>query len=300
MASWQAKTTSFVLRHWFKPRLARTPDALSARKVMSGGPAMPTPRGVHIGPVTVGGINGEWVAAEVPVVGTLLYLHGGGYFACTPKTHRAVTTSFALAGFRTFAPDYRLAPEHPFPAGLEDAVAAYRGLLEHHPADKLVIAGDSAGGGLCMSLLLSLREQGIPLPVAATLFSPFVDLAATGESARSNSARCAMFTHESFGRAAQYYVGDRDRCTPLASPLYADLQGLPPLLIHVGGDETLLDDSRRLAERAQRAGVKTQLKIWPAVPHVWQLFHSWIPEGRSSLREAGMFFAREVATAGAR
>ena len=301
MASWQARTTSFVLRHWFKPRLARTPDALSARKVMSGGPEMPVPRGVRIASATVGGIQGEWITADgVPTVATLLYLHGGGYFACTPKTHRPVTASFALAGFRTFAPDYRLAPEHPFPAGLEDAVAAYRGLLQDYAPHQLVIAGDSAGGGLCMALLLSLREQGIPLPAAAALFSPFVDLAATGESARINSGRCAMFTHESFGRAAQYYVGDGDRCAPLASPLYADLQGLPPLLIHVGTDETLLDDSRRLAERAQRAGVKTQLKIWPAVPHVWQLFQRWIPEARSSLREAGMFFAREVGTAGAR
>ncbi len=301
MASWQAKATSFVLRHWFKPRLARTPDALTARKVMGGGPEMPAPRGARAVPATVGGIEGEWVTADgVPTVATLLYLHGGGYFACTPKTYRPVTASFALAGFRTFAPDYRLAPEHPFPAGLEDAVAAYRGLLQDHAAHQLVIAGDSAGGGLCMSLLLSLREQGIPLPAAAMLFSPFVDLAATGESARTNSSRCAMFTHESFGRAALYYLGDRDRCTPLASPLYAELQGLPPLLIHVGADETLLDDSRRLAERAQRAGVKTQLKIWPAVPHVWQLFQRWIPEGRSSLREAGMFLAREVGTAGAR
>ena len=301
MASWQARTTSFVLRHWFKPRLARTPDALAARKVMSGGPVMPAPRGTRTTPATVGGVAGEWVIADgVPTVATLLYLHGGGYFACTPQTHRPVTSSFALAGFKTFAPDYRLAPEHPFPAGLEDAIAAYRGLLQDHAPHEIVIAGDSAGGGLCMALLLSLREQGIPLPAAATLFSPFVDLAATGESARTNSSRCAMFTHESFGRAAQYYVGDRDRCAPLASPLYADLQGLPPLLIHVGTDETLLDDSRRLAERAQRAGVKTQLKTWPAVPHVWQLFQRWIPEGRSSLREAGMFFAREVGTASAR
>ena len=301
MASWQAKTTSFVLRHWFKPRLARTPDALSARKVMSGGPEMPVPRGVRTASATVGGIEGEWVTAEgVPTVATLLYLHGGGYFACTPRMYRPVTSSFALAGFRTFAPDYRLAPEHPFPAGLEDAIAAYRGLLQDHAAHELVVAGDSAGGGLSVALLLSLRERGIPLPAAAALFSPFVDLAATGESARTNSSRCAMFTSESFGRAAQYYLGDRDRCAPLASPLYADLQGLPPLLIHVGTDETLLDDSRRLAERAQRAGVKTHLKIWPAVPHVWQLFQRWIPEGRSSLREAGMFFAREVGTAGAR
>ena len=120
MASWQARTTSFVLRHWFKPRLARTPDVLAARKVMSGGPIMPAPRGAQAVPGTVGGIAGEWMTADaVPTVATLLYLHGGGYFACTPQTYRAVTSSFALAGFRTFAPAYRLAPEHPFPAGLD-------------------------------------------------------------------------------------------------------------------------------------------------------------------------------------
>jgi acetyl esterase/lipase len=295
MASWQARTTSFVLRHWFKPRLTRTPDALSARKVLNGGPGMPAPRGARVVPATVGSIAGEWVTADgVPTVATLLYLHGGGYFACTPRTYRPITSAFALAGFRTFVPDYRLAPEHRFPAGLEDAIAAYRGLLQDHAPRQLVVAGDSAGGGLSLALLLSLRDRGIPLPGAAVLFSPLTDLAGTGESRLSNSTRCAMFDHESVGRAAEYYLGEGDRRAPLASPLYADLQGLPPLLIHVGADETLLDDSRRLAERAQRAGVKTQIKIWPAVPHVWQLFQRWIPEGRSSLREASMFFAREV------
>jgi len=299
MASWQAKATSFVLRHWFKPMLARAPDALAARKIMNGR-IRPPPRGVRVVAGTVGGVAGEWMTAEgVPTVATLLYLHGGGYFACTPQTYRPVTSSYALAGFKTFAPDYRLAPEHPFPAGIEDAIAAYRGLLESCAAQQIVVSGDSAGGGLSMALLLSLRERGIPMPAAAVLFSPFVDLAATGESARINSARCAMFDSESFGRAAGYYVGQGDRRAPLASPLYADLHGLPPLLIHVGADETLLDDSRRLAERAQRAGVKVELKVWPVVPHVWQLFQQWIPEGRSSLREAGMFFAREVNVAAA-
>lgn len=300
MASWQAKATSFVLRHWFKPKLVRAPDAPALRRVMNL-PTRPPPRGTRAVSGTVAGIAGEWVTAEaVPTIATLLYLHGGGYFACTPQTHRAVTSSFALAGFKTFAPDYRLAPEHPFPAGLEDAVAAYRGLLQDHAPRQIVVAGDSAGGGLAAAMLVSLRERGIALPAAAALFSPFVDLAATGDSARTNGERCAMFTPDAFGRAAQFYVGDGDRRAPLASPVYADLQGLPPLLIHVGADETLLDDSTRLAERAQRAGVKVQLKIYPAVPHVWQLFHRFIPEGRSSLREAGMFLAREVGTVGAR
>ena len=295
MASWQAGLTSFVLRHWFKPKLARAPDAPALRRVMNG-PTLPPPRGARAAPGTVGGVAGEWMIAAdaVPNVATLLYLHGGGYFACTPQTHRAITSSFAIAGFKTFAPDYRLAPEHPFPAGLDDAIAAYRGLLQDHAPRQIVVAGDSAGGGLSMALLLSLRDRGIALPAAAVLFSPFVDLAATGESARTNSSRCAMFTGDAFGRAAQFYVGEGDRRAPLASPLYADLQSLPPLLIHVGADETLLDDSRRLAERAQRAGVKVEMKIWPAVPHVWQLFRRWIPEGRASLREAGMFLAREA------
>ena len=153
MASWQAKATSFVLRHWFKPMLARTPDALAARKVMNGR-TRPPPRGVRVVAGTVGGVAGEWMTADaVPTVATLLYLHGGGYFACTPQTYRPVTSSYALGGFKTFAPDYRLAPEHPFPAGFEDAVAAYRGLLESHAPQQLVVSGDSAGGGLSMALL---------------------------------------------------------------------------------------------------------------------------------------------------
>jgi acetyl esterase/lipase len=158
----------------------------------------------------------------------------------------------------------------------------------------LLLAGDSAGGGLVMAVMVSLREQGMTLPAAAVLFSPFVDLAGTGESVQRNRALCAMFTADSFSRAAQFYVGDRDRCHPLASPLYAELHGLPPLLIHVGEDETLLDDSRRLTARARQAGVPVELKVWPAVPHVWQLLHRWIPEGRASLAESAAFFARHV------
>ena len=288
-ASWQASAASFLLRHLFKPRLVRAQDAIAARKAMSA-PLPALPRGVQILETQLGGVAGEWVRADAAHSGaTLLYLHGGGYFACTPRTYRAITSAFALAGLPTFAPDYRLSPEHPFPAALDDALAVYRVLLESHDPRTLLVAGDSAGGGLSMALLLRVRDEGLPLPAGAALFSPFVDLAATGDSTRLNSTRCAMFTTEVFPRAAQWYLGERDRRTPLASPLYADLHALPPLLIHVGEDETLLDDSRRLAQRARAAGTSVTLKEWPRVPHVWQLFHRLVPEGRASLQEAAAF-----------
>lgn len=297
MASWQAKATSVLLRHFFKPRLRRAQDIGAIRKVMTG-PAWRPLRGTRAIRSQVGGVDGEWVIADhVPATGMLLYLHGGGYIACNPQMYRAITCGLALTGLRTFAPDYRLAPEHPFPAGLEDAVSAYCDLLQEHGPQQLVIAGDSAGGGLCAALLLTLRERRVPLPAAAVLFSPFLDLAATGESILRNSARCAMFGADMFGRAAGFYVGDRDKRDPLASPLYADLHDLPPLLIHVGEDETLLDDSRRFAAKAQQAGIEVALKIWPAVPHVWPLFSRWVPEGRASLQEAGEFMATHMRSA---
>jgi acetyl esterase/lipase len=298
MATWQASAASFLLRHLFKPRLVRSRDAIAARRAMTA-PLPPVPRGVRIEQAQLGGVPGEWISASsAPTRATLLYLHGGGYFACSASTYRPVTTAFALAGLRTYAPDYRLAPEHPFPAAVDDALSVYRALVSQHDPRTLVVAGDSAGGGLSVALLLRAREEGLPQPAAAALFSPFVDLAATGESARRNRERCAMFTDEVFPRAAQWYLGDRDPRTPLASPLYADLHGLPPLLIHVGEDETLLDDSRRLAERARAAGVEIAIKEWPRVPHVWQLFHRYVPEGRASLREAGAFLVAHARGSG--
>lgn len=297
MASWQATSTVFLLRHLFKRRLAQATDVFAARKVMKELP-LPPLRGARIDEATVGGVAGEWVtAAAPPNKGVLLYLHGGGYFACTPRTYRDVTGAFALDGWRVFAPAYRLAPEHPFPAGLDDAVNVYRELIQHNDPRRIVIAGDSAGGGLCVSLLLRLREASVPMPAAAALFSPFADLAASGESIRRNSDRCAMFTHTMFENAATWYVGAGDVRAPLASPVYADLHGLPPLLIHVGEDETLLDDSVRLAANARRDGVAVDVKLWPRVPHVWQVFHRFVPEGRQSLREASAFLASHSAAA---
>jgi len=296
MASWQAYFISFVLRHTFKPRLARAKDALQARAVMGGG-KFKTPADLQITSATLGGVPGEWVEdVSQPCAGVLLYLHGGGYFACSARSHRPYTTFFARQGFRVFAPDYRLAPENPFPAAVIDAVAAYRAVrVEVGASTPIVIGGDSAGGGLALATMLKLLEEGDALPVAAALFSPLTDLLGEGNSRHTNRKRCAMFYDFSLARAAALYTDGGDLRNPLASPLYADLKGLPPLLIHVGANETLLDDSTRLAERARAAGVQVELTIWPVVPHVWQLFHPFVPEGRQSLAIASSFLKTVLA-----
>lgn len=256
--------------------------------------AFKIPRDVRITPGEAGGVRGEWVEASRDGEGQMLYLHGGGYFAMSPETHRPITAAFARQGFRVFAPDYRLAPEHPFPAAIEDATACYRGLLSTGANERtLVVAGDSAGGGLSLSLLLSLRDAAAPLPSACMLFSPWTDLAATGASIRSNDRRCALFFGDGIASAARHYLGNSDPKNPLASPLYADLRELPPLLIHVGENEVLLDDSTRLAERARAAGSSATIKIWPVVPHDWQLVPT-IPEARQSLQQAGDFLRSAI------
>ncbi|HEV2611653.1 MAG TPA: alpha/beta hydrolase fold domain-containing protein [Noviherbaspirillum sp.] len=295
MSSWQARSFSFFLRHTFKRKLARAHTAEDARRLFNTGGGKPM-SGVRYTPAVMGGVPGEWVEPDRGSgQATLLYLHGGGYFACSPRSHRPITGFYARQGFRVFVPDYRLAPEHPFPAAIDDAESVYRALLDSGvPSSGLVISGDSAGGGLCLSLLLRLRERGIPLPAGAALFSPLTDLAGTGESLVRNDKRCAMFFGSRMGIAPSLYLGDADPRNPLASPLYADLAGLPPLLIHVGEDEVLLDDSTRLAALARDAGVPVELRTWPAVPHVWQLFHGVIPEGVESLASAGVFLKQRI------
>jgi acetyl esterase/lipase len=225
----------------------------------------------------------------------LLYLHGGGYFACSARTHRPFTTAFAKSGLRVYAPDYRLAPENPFPAGLNDAVAAWHAVrAQTGAATAMVIGGDSAGGGLALATMLKLRDGGAALPAAAALFSPLTDLIGIGASRQINDRRCAMFYGSGLARATEFYLAETggDPRDALASPLYADLRGLPPLLIHVGADETLRDDSTELAARARAAGVRVELTVWPVVPHVWQMFHAFVPEGRQSLAAASAFLRR--------
>jgi acetyl esterase/lipase len=296
MASLQAHLAVWITKWRVKRRLKGVRDYRVARKILRPDPYKVPPT-IQISPTHLGGVPGECLEGASPGDIVLLYLHGGGYFGCSAETHRPITAFFALQGFRVFAPDYRLAPENRFPAAIEDAVAFYRALLGAGYSPKnIVVAGESAGGGLSLSLMLALRAAGVPLPAAAALFSPWTDLAATGDSIRTNTDRCAMFHGAGVAYSARYYLGDTDPRNPLASPLYADLTGLPPLLIHVGEDEVLLDDSTRLAERARAAGVRVELKIWPVVPHAWQLVPHLVPEARQSLRESAAFLRAQVAS----
>jgi acetyl esterase/lipase len=217
------------------------------------------------------------------------------------RTHRSITSRLAAwSNARLFALDYRLAPEHPFPAALEDALAAYRALIAAGtPPSRIVIAGDSAGGGLALALLLAVRDAQGPLPAAAVLFSPWTDLAVTGNSIVDNDAVDAMFFGSWVAAQAHHYLADTPATNSLASPVYADLTDLPPLLIQVSGSEVLLDDSRRVYHNARRSGVAATLQVWPGLPHDWHIFAPILPEARAALRDASAFVrARLALTAG--
>jgi acetyl esterase/lipase len=244
------------------------------------------------------GIRGEWIvprdddAQAGPVI---LYLHGGGYVAGSPRMYRSVTGALsARCKARVFVLDYRLAPEHPFPAGVHDAVVAYRWLLEREIDPKrIVIAGDSAGGGLAVSSLLALRDAGIAAPAGAVLIGPWLDLKTTGDSMKTNAASDkVVVVYPGESRLARAYVGDAGRLDdPAASGLYADVQGFPPLLIQASHIEVLRDDAVRFDEKARAAGVDSTLHLFDGVPHVWHLF-AGLPETRDALTEIAAFVNR--------
>ena len=230
--------------------------------------------------------------------GRLLFLHGGGYVVGSPRTHAALAAALARrAGVRAVSPDYRLAPENPFPAAVDDALAAYRELLaEVGSADRIVLAGDSAGGGLALATVLAARDAELPLPAAVVLFSPWVDLTVTGATMASREELDPIFVKADIeGYVTQYLGAGGDPRAALASPLFADLRGLPPLLIHVGGNEVLLDDALRLARRAGQDDVEVTLRVWPGVPHVFQHFAGLLDDADESLDEAGTFLRRHLA-----
>jgi len=219
----------------------------------------------------------------------LLYFHGGGYQIGSPATLRRMVALLAAdAQARVLSVDYRLAPEHPFPAAVDDAVAAYRWLLGGgtDPAT-VALAGDSSGGGLALATLVALRDAGEPMPAAAFAISPWTDLALTGESLRTRAAAEMMVRPDGMPETAALYLAGADPRHPHASPLYADLRGLPPLLIHVGDAEVVLDDSTRFAARAREAGVDVTLEVWDEMPHVWHAFAGLLPEADQAIARAG-------------
>ncbi|PWR21992.1 alpha/beta hydrolase [Zavarzinia compransoris] len=254
-----------------------------------------TPAGVAVEPVAVGPLAAEWMRAP----GTrrdraVLYLHGGGFQVGSPLSHRELMAAIsAAAGCAVLGLAYRLAPEHRFPAALEDAVAAYGWLRAAGFAPgRLAFAGDSAGGGLALSTLLALRGKGQALPAAAALLSVWTDLTASGESYRTRSAADPIHQRPMIqAMAAQYLGEDGDPMDPLASPLFADPRGLPPLLLQVGDRETVLSDSVAFAERAQAAGVAAELQVYPDMIHVFQQFPRDLPEARAAIAAIGDFLA---------
>jgi epsilon-lactone hydrolase len=296
--SLENRLITWALRRWIKPNSLREQDIAASRALTN---RVPFRAKLAPGWRIRAALNGEWIEPTAPRHAArhrhILYLHGGAFITMSARTHRSLTSRLAQwSDASLFALDYRLAPEHPFPAALDDALAAYRALIEAGAQpSRMALAGDSAGGGLALALLLALRDQQVPLPAAVVLFSPWTDLAATGESLVSNDAADVMHFGSWVAQQGRHYLGDTPATHPLASPVYADLTDLPPLLIQVGDSEVLLDDSRRVFENAQKAGVDATLRIWPRVAHGWQIFAPVLPEARAALREASAFIAARLA-----
>jgi epsilon-lactone hydrolase len=257
--------------------------------------SMPLPEGVTVNEIRIGGMTGDWIAMPNSSDGrVVLFLHGGGYVMGSNRTHRELASRIArAAAARVLVVDYRLAPEHPFPAAVEDALAAYRWLrAEGVPAASIAIAGDSAGGGLTLATLLALRDAGDALPACAVCLSPWVDLEGTGASAQPGGADDPMIQIDGLRETGKQYAGD-DLRNPLAAPLYGDFKGLPPLLIQVGTREVLLDDSTRVADKARAAGVSVQLEIEEGAYHVWHA-GPHLPEAADAVRRIGEFVRERI------
>ncbi|WP_376795883.1 alpha/beta hydrolase [Thermogemmatispora sp.] len=256
------------------------------------------PRGTGIEPVVAGGVPAEWLLPPAhDRESTLLFLHGGAFVMGSPRSHRGLAARIAAAArLRALVIDYRLAPEHPFPAALEDTLSAYRWLLrEHCRPTEIVLAGDSAGGNLVLATLLALRAAGEALPAAAVCLSPATALDGKGESLRTHAERDPVLRAETIGPLVAAYVGGHDPAEPLLSPLYADLHGLPPLLLQVGSDEILLSDVVAFAERARQAGVAVELEVWEGMWHVWQIGVPWMPEAKQAIQHIAAFIRRRLA-----
>jgi epsilon-lactone hydrolase len=300
MLSWQAMILNGFFRFTMK-RHGKKPLNLERLRAMTKNPprsALAVPAGYTVEAIGDQGLEFDVAMPSAALAGSppliVLYLHGGGYLFGSPKTHRQVLIAMAKA-FQApaYGLDYRLAPEHPFPAAVEDAAKAYQWLLARHPEASIVLAGDSAGAGLAIATAVGVRDSGWKLPKAIVGFSPYSDLAVTGASVEANAKSCAMFTPRGIREAAAIYLAGADARDPRASPLYADLSGLPPMLLFASRHEILRDDTLRLAERAAKAGVEVQLIVRDRLPHVWPVFVTLLPEARDAFATVTAF-ARDI------
>lgn len=226
----------------------------------------------------------------------ILYLHGGGYVVGSSKSHTKLAAQIGhTAQAQVWLPEYRLAPEHPSPAALEDVIGVYKALLaQGQDPKKLMIAGDSAGGGLSLSTAIALRDAGLPLPAALVLLSPWVDLSLSGSTMKTHATQDAMLSKDWLAWCANNYCGQKSVTDPTCSPLYADLTGLPPILIHVGTEEVLLDDAKRLAEQAKKYDISTSLRVYDKVGHVFQFHAGILKESDDSIERIGQFIDKHM------
>ncbi len=292
--SLRAELVRVGLRLFIKPRAGThtTVDAMRQRLAFLNRFVPDPPRDTEKTWLDAGGVRAIRVATPASLTDRhILYLHGGGHTSGSPSLYRDFIWRIASATQAlVLCPDFRLAPEHPFPAALDDAVNAYRWLLtDGADPQRMAVMGDSSGGGLALAALLRLRDEGAPLPAAAVALAPWTDLALTGGSLQRNSKTDPMLRSEEASTLAGYYLAGADPRTPYASPLYGDPTGLPPTLIQVGSDEILLDDSVRLADRMRAAGCEVELEIWPRMPHVWQVWARVMPEARQAIERIGDF-----------
>lgn len=288
-----------ALSYWLIRPALHEPDVAKARRWVTRLCAITLPAwGARYKSGRLGGVPVEWVRhGKLAADSVLLYLHGGAFLLGSPQTHRAITTRLARdAGVVVAAIDYRMAPEQVFPAAVEDALAAYRALLaEGWRAEQIALAGDSAGGGLCLSLCLALKQHGLPQPAAVLCISPWCDLRLGSVSMREQAAAEVVLSPALLERAAGIYAAGRPRTEPLLSPLLGDLSGLPPLLIQVGGEEILLDDSLQLHAGLMAAGARVELQRWNQGWHVFHLHAGLMPEANQALEMAAAFIGSALA-----
>ena len=292
MISFRARFVRLVTRHLFK-KIGGDPDIPRLREIWENlaEKSRPAP-GTRVRYVDIADVECDWLVPsgcqDAPV---LLYLHGGAYVSGSSKTHRSMVSHIATkAGVRALLPNYRLAPEDPFPAGLNDCVKVYLDLVRSgvDPAN-IAIGGDSAGGGMTMAVLLSLRDAGAPLPRTAVLLSPWLDLTGQGDSIRSRADEDPLFDGKDMPRAASHYAPSEELENPLISPVYADVHDLPPTLIQVGDHEILLSDSTRIAEKMTADDVQVTLQVWPDMWHVFQYFIGRMPESERAIDDIATY-----------